>query len=268
VRPAAATRLDSLDRLLRDAGASDITVGQVAALLHGRRPTFSAVARWDPERYSVLSREWFSEAVITVSRITNTFLAPLLDSVPARKKGILEPADSLLGAMLTLAQAANQEKLRRYELKYGPTAPRLNAAEVALNYLLQFVPGLGVRADGSPTPWEAVAAYRTTELTAVTPDGGDPRVRVVSGARLGLRYYTFDAQAGTGSLLTKLRHPGSVSAGLFLMGPRDEPLDRAWGSGSRPGIFLGWGDVHVSYVFGTERRVVVGSGKLVVPYVF
>src|SRR5258708_26362743 len=136
------------------------------------------------------------------------------------------------------AQAASTEKLRRYEIKCGPSSPRLNPLETLLNYGLSRVPGLGFGPTaGGPGPLELVTSYSNSELTA---NGSWKDLRVMSAAHVGLRLYTFDS-AASGNPLTQLRHPGWLAVGGSAFSAADRPLDNPLQAGRRYGAFVDWG---------------------------
>ena len=263
--------LDSLTSLLRNAKATSLSVPQLVDIVEHNRAGLAAVARWDPQHYTLWTQPWFDSTITALRQIANT---PLANAMPARLASgrvneLLAPIDALGNAIRAAGQANNQEKLRRYEVKYGPASPRLNAVEVVLNYAGQlWIPGLRPSTDGWPSPFELVASYRTTELTATQAENEKLSVRMVAATQLGLRRYNFGEAWGVGGPLHRLLKPADASAGLFLMGPADEPLSRTWGSQTRAGAFIGWGTMHAGYVFGTHPRFVIGTGKQVLPYLF
>lgn len=272
VDPVAERKLDSIATQLRDAGAGPITVETMARVIGSRTASLRQTARWDSRAEELLTQSWFRAAMFSLPLIANGSISPAM-----RERGIprdqvnevLRPTDELSRRVGELALARNEEKLRRYEIKYGPESPRLNLAEVGLNYLAQLrLPLFQPTTDGWPSRYEMVAAYRTTELTVTKADGEDLKARVVSGGQLGIRWYHFAPDWGTGDRIHRVLRPRYASTGLFLMGPRDMPLERPWGKDTRAGAFLGWGSAYVAYVWERPRRVVVGSGKQIVPYLF
>jgi hypothetical protein len=270
--PVASGMLDSIATLFRDAGARGFAVGELADAITQRRPSAGTVARWEPERYRLLSQPWFRQAVIVLAQIGNTPLRRHLVApqfTQARANELLAPLNALGRAVRAAAMANGEEKLRRYEIKYGPDSPRLNLAEVGLNYVAQlWIPALGPTRDGWPSPYEIIAAYRATELTVTESETDKLTARLVSAGQLGIRKYHFRPGWGTGSRLAQLLRPRESSIGAFVMGPRDTPLHRVWGEGARAGAFIGWGTAHLGYVFGPHRRLVLGTGTQLIPYAF
>lgn len=272
-RPVSERRRQAVDSVLRASSAADLTLPELAAAIRGGHAGFGIVSRWRPGKVHPLAADWFAVALTDLLRIVNSpqngIAAVAEGRLPRdRLDAALAPAESLSAVVQAQAQGDLQRILAAFAAKYGPGSAALNGPEVVLNYLAQFTPMLGPQRDGRPSPWEIVAAYRTSELTASRDDQGKTKVRIVSGLRLGLRHYDLSPAAGAGNRVQRMLRPGYWSAGAFFMGPRDAPLDRAWGSESRPGLFLGWGEAHLSVVFGNDRRVVIGTGAQILPYVF
>jgi hypothetical protein len=271
VQPQAGVVLDSLTHVLDNARARGLTVSELTAVIEQQDLGFRTVARWDAEVYRVLAQDGFRQALIGLQQIAMTVLRPLLSAqLPETAvRTLFAPISALGSAILQHGREGNQERLRRYEVKYGPTAPRLNIGEVALNYAAQrWLPGFKASADGLPSPYELVTAYRTAELTATRDSGQSMRAHFVSGAQLGFRRYNFDPNWGTGGKLAQLIRPGDSSLGMYVVAPRDLPLQRVWGSGVRGGAFVGWGGVHAAYVFGKPQRIIFGNSLQILPYMF
>jgi hypothetical protein len=265
-----AADLDSLTAFFvaRD---TSITVDQVASIFTRRQATIRTVARIDRDPCAPGVNACYYGALVRLMRIANGRVQTLMRAqFPADVATLFGPANALGTRVLQMARDANTEKLRRYEIKYGPRSPRLNLAEVGLNYVAQLaVPGFRPSADKGPSPLELVASYKTTDLTAAKNDSADLTVRLVSTGQLGLRVYRFNGTCGTGNwVVANLVHPCQSSGGFFVMGPRDATLLRTWGSDSRAGVYVARGNYHAGYVFGGARRVVVGTGVQIVPFVF
>lgn len=271
VNPRAQKRLDSLATLLRDAGAGDITIDQLAKVIVSKKANFAEVARWDPKTTDLLAQSWFRSAILTLPTIANNSLdsAMTLARIPqAAVDSILAPTDALGTRVREFASARSQEKLRRFEIKYGPESARLNLAEVGLNYVGQWLPPFRPSSDGWPSRYELIAAYRAMELTATKSAGDDVKGALVSAGQVGMRWYHWRRSWASSGRLARALRPPHASVGLYALGPRDAPLERPWATGNRLGFFLGWGDMHAAYVFESPRRVLIGSGKQLIPYVF
>jgi hypothetical protein len=266
--PEVNARLDSLATAVRaEPGAGALTVEQLAAIVTGRKGGFLTVARWKPEAARYATSPAMRDALFRLARIGSSSIEPRLDDRVSREDArvLLAPLSALQSAVLRMSQGWNEDRLRRVELKYGPDAPTLNGLEVLLNYGAQWVPGLRPRADGTPSRYEIVAAYRTLDVSA-TPSLDT--ARVVASARLGLRSYFWNPDWGTGNRLRRLIKPRHMSLGLVLVGPSEKPLVRAWGPDHRRGVFAGWGDLHAAYVLESPRRILVGTSAKLVPYGF
>lgn len=277
-RDTAAQRvLDSLTALLRASGATTLTTAELRDITLGRRPRFGTIARWHQARYTAAGLASVDSAIAGVRQIANVHIVPLLPLSTADVDALLKPLDDLGSEVRNAAQLVAEDRLRRYEIKYGPDSPRLNGAEVLANYAGQLVfpctklwpfPCLGVREDGGPSPYEIVIGYRTTDLTASDDGSGGFRPRIVSTGQLGLRLYDFGEGAGEGGRLARLRRPTHRAFGLFLMPPRDAPLISPLAARNRVGGFLGWGGLHLGYVGGQRERLVFGTGMQILPYLF
>jgi hypothetical protein len=181
---------------------------------------------------------------------------------------IRAPFDSLLDAQLARSLQESAEKLRRFEIMYGPGSVRLNMLETGLNYVAQFIPGFGVDPQTGPRPFEIVAAYAPTYFTL-----SDGDARMVSAAETGIRMYMFGKRSDnpTNEMASKvagLLRPRHVAAGWAFTGPDDVALQNPWKSRSRSGPFLSWGDIKVAYMTGKDARFLVTRQLRFVPLVF
>lgn len=265
--------LDSLATMLRDAGAGPITIDALADLIVRRKASIGDVARWDPKAADLMSQPWFRSAILTLPAIANRPLDSALRvaRIPqAAADSFLAPTDSLGSRVRARAMQQSEEKLRRFEIKYGPESARLNLAEVGLNYVGQWIRPFKPDSGGWPSRYELIAAYRPMELTAAKTSGDDVRGALVSAGQVGVRWYHWRRGWGAsgGGRLARVLRPGHASTGAYVLGPRDTPLDKPWANGNRLGFFLGWGGMHAAYVFESPRRVLIGSGKQLIPYVF
>lgn len=270
VNPANAALLDAALTRLDASHAAGFSYSQLASVISSRRPSFRAIARWEPDRYDLRVEPTFFADLIMMSGVATNQLADAITQKlgEAETDRLLARIDTLHGAVLATAKAQNLEKLRRYEIKYGPNSPRLNAPEVGLNYLAQRMPGFGPTSDGWPGPLEIVATYSTTELTVVRNTNRDLRARVVSASHFGLRKYQFGKGWGNGGGFTGILKPAHIAAGATLMGPTDQVLGSPFRRGRRAGGFVSWGDILVGFVAGPERRVLLSRNLKVIPYLF
>ena len=179
--PVVAKRLDGLDLYFRNAGAMGMTLDQLTDAYTHRRADVSTVARW--YRHVPQFETAFVDSLVALNTVAHGSLQAALMATLSRPAmdSLYKPIDDFGTQVLVKARAANQEKLRRFYIKYGPDSPRLNLAEVGINYLGQlFIPGMLPSEDGLPSPFELVATYRTTDLTAAKDDSGDLTGRVVT----------------------------------------------------------------------------------------
>jgi hypothetical protein len=274
VSPAQNQALDSVSIMFRTAGVTSLTIDQLAAIVTKSRVTFGDVARWNPQAPGPWSEQWFYDALVRLRRIANaagTGIGPRL--VAAYGAGVADhfiaPMDELETKILRRAQAKNAEKLRRYEIKYGPESARLNIVEVVINYALER-PSWSPLAPGEdgPNPFELVAMYTTSEFTASRSADDKLLPHVVSGAFTGLRYYRFDIDSARRGRIKQFLSPQHLSAGAFFMGSTDHALISPFEDGHRTGGFLEWGMARAAVTVGHDWRVVVGVGKQILPYLF
>ena len=267
-----ARMLDSLALLLRARGAGGITTRQMAEVIVRRRASFADVARWNPEGDSttaLLAQPWFRDAVLMLPLIANGSLQPELSARLPRPAvdSILTPTDSLGRHVRELTSARVAERFRHFEIKYGPSAPSLNAVEVGLNYLVQGIPPFR-SSNGDPSRYEMIASYRPLELTLARQGGASAETRAVTAGQLGVRWYHWNARWGAGNVLARMLRPRHASAGLYALAPVEKPLQKPWQNGRRLGAFLGWGDFHAAYVFDRPRSILIGTSKHILPYAF
>jgi hypothetical protein len=269
--PSASLMIDSLAAYFARMDARPLTLDELSDIFGRRRERLATVARWNRDRVALFGNQAFVDSLVQLTRLANVSLQPVLRPKVSASTfdSLWRPLDSLGTLVRARARADNQEKLRRFEIKYGPASPHLNVAEVGLNYGAQLVlgPWFLPSTDGWPSPNEIVASYRTTDLTAAQSAAAHLTARVVSSAQLGLRRYSFDVGCGKGRF-ADLVHPCQSSGGLFLMGPSDAPLARIWGAGSRGGVYLARGGYHAGVVLGGEKRLVFGADHQILPYLF
>jgi hypothetical protein len=265
-------RLDSSFRAARVALGSDpdamqLRLDDIAALIARSKPSLGVVGRWNPSLIAYTSRSEFRTALLDLVRVGNTALARIDTTVAPRDSinALEAPLDQLQTLVLHKSQQVLAEKLRRYELKYGPGAPALNAAEVVLNLGTQWLPTFGPNSDGWVGPNEFILAYRAMQgATSVRGDSAS----LLSSGQFGVRHYFWDKGARTENDFLRFVKPGNASGGLMITSSSDKALVRPWGRGNRLGAFLGYGDIHAAYVWDKPRRLLIGSGKQFIPYAF
>lgn len=264
--------LDSLTALLRATRAADLTIDDFIAGTKSAPHSVLEIFRWDRDKVARSSQPALQSAFVRLQQIT----LPRPDGLGPRIFSALgapgyrtyaSAMDSLQTRAILVVQGASTEKLRRYEMKYGPASPRLNPIETVVNYGLERIPGLGFAPgpDG-PSPLEFVATYSNSE---VTPTGTFKNVdlRVLSGVHVGLRIYAFDTTASR-SPLSQLLHPGSVALGASAFAPSDVPLQSPLRAGRRWGAFLDWGHLRAAAALGHDWRAMIGTGAQLIPHLF
>ena len=269
--PPVSKTLDSLGRVLSDEHATGLSLDQVADLFTRRSPKIGTVARWNRDPCAPTATACFYGELVDLLRIAHGSLEQALHERLSKDSlnVLYAPVDQLGTVVLQRAGADNQEKLRRYGVKYGANSPQLNVAEVGLNYLAQLaVPGFLPSADGWPSPFEIVADYRPWDLTAAQSASAHLTARAVATTLAGLRVYNFGASCGGGGVLADLLHPCESSGGAFLLAPQDQPLSRTWGPDMRLGAYFSRGKYHVGFVFGPNPRIALGIGTQLLPYIF
>ncbi len=227
--------------------------------------TLAHLARWrQPEFAETAHVSGLQVSLGIVRDIVNNDVAPLLDETTsaAYTDSVLAPFDQLHVVLLEQSLAESLERIRRYEVKFGPRSARLNLIEVGLNYGFQWFPGFGPNDAGDPGPLEVIAAYSSYYLTT---DEDDPTV--VSSAEAGLRFYFFGESWG-GDGWAGYFKPNHASAGLLVANRSDGALQSPFADEPRFGAFLGWGGLKVGYLLGDESRIIVSREVQFVPWLF
>lgn len=271
-------RITVLESYMRSQDAMGIGLDSLGLLYSGLSSDFSTVLRWNRDAFSrdsVATRAvlpaGFKDSLVQLNIVAHGTLQRELEArIGADSLNVLyRPVDQFLQNVLRHGVARNGETLRRFAVKYGPDSPHLNLLEAGLNYAGQLLlPGVFLGSNGGPSPWEMVAAYRTTDLTVSSTAMEASKARVVTSAQLGMRWYNFAVGCGEGSQLHQLLHPCHAAGGVFLMGPADTPLAQLWHDGQRGGAYGAWGNYHLGFVLAREKRVVFGLDTQILPYVF
>lgn len=250
---------------LERSGAITLTVDQVAGAI--KPPTPAAVARRRQSRFDFGARPEIAIALDSLRRIANGELFDLLQRTMARAEvmRLWRPLGELHRALLDVSLATSMEKLRRYEIKFGPGSAQLNLVEVLLNYGVVAIrlPGFGPNDDGWPGSLELVAAYNAAYFTSARR-----RPTLLSAGEIGVRHYMFAPRWGSGGSLRRLLRPSHVAAGAAVLGERERALIWPLEGRSRIGPFLAWGEIKIGYLGGRERRLLVSRHVQLVPWVF
>jgi hypothetical protein len=266
--------LDSVSVMFRTAGVARLSIDALAVIVTKTHASFADVARWNPESPAPWTEPWFYDALVRLRRIGNaagTGIGPRLVAAYGSSVAdhFIAPMDELETKILRLAQAKNTEKLRRFEMKYGPQSARLNIVEVLVNYVAErpswspFAPG-----EDGPSPLEIIGVYSASELTGSKSTGGTFHPHLVSGAHTGFRYYRFGEKRVGGNRLQNFVAPKYVGAGAFFMGASDHSLISPFETRMRSGGFFDWGSARIGVALGHDWRAVIGVGKQILPYLF
>lgn len=272
--PAQNRALDSVSAILRGADATTLSIDALANFITKTHPSFSDVARWSPQAKSAWAEPWFYDALVRLRRLANAAgsgIGPQLVSKfgAGVADHFIAPMDELETKVLQNAQRLNAEKLRRYEVKFGPESARLNIAEVIINYLVERPSWSPLAPDeNGPSPLELVTSYSTSGLTASHSLDDKLRAHLVAGAHAGFRWYRFNEKLVAGNALQNVISPRYFGAGAFFMGSQDRTLISPFETGHRTGAFLDWGAARAGFTVGKDWRVVLGIGKQILPYLF
>jgi len=274
VNPAQNRALDSVSAMLRAADATGLSIDALASFITKTHPSFSDVARWSPQAKAAWAEPWFYDALVRLRRIANAAGSGIGPQLVAKfgaavADRFIAPMDELETKVLQNAQAVNAEKLRRYEIKFGPESARLNIAEVIVNYLVERPSWSPLAPDeNGPSPLELVTSYSTSGLTASHSLDNKVRAHLVAGAHAGFRFYRFNDKLVAGNALQNFISPRYFGAGAFFMGSQDRTLISPLETGHRTGGFLDWGAARAGFTLGKDWRIVLGVGKQILPYLF
>jgi hypothetical protein len=257
-------QLDALGRTSLDTLRIDAVARASMASRDAGRASLWRVARWNSREAIAVLTPTEGAALDSLARITLQFLPDLLERRVSADStdALLAPISAFNRARLTESLAQSLEKLRRYERKFGPQSPKLNAAEVALNFVAQSVPPFRPSADGWPSAFEVVASYVPTYLTE-----RDGRVQAWTVLEAGLRRYSFGDGWGEDGWAGVLR-PGHVSAGVAIVNGGAGAMGEPWRGDNRLGAFLAWGSAKIAVVGGEGPRVLITRQVQVIPFVF
>jgi hypothetical protein len=256
--------LDSVTLVAGHAGLRDVSVCLLVDV-SGCVPSLADVAR-ERRTENRPPGELFVDLANAVRQIHVGLRRDLRDlNVPAaRIDSTLTPTRQLEDLTQALAFERAQQRLNRYDIKYGPGAPPLNGVEVVVNYLLQGVPGFGPGEDG-PGPLEFVASYSTTGAT--NTNAQLKGVRLISSSRFGVRVYDFGHTRSGKSILGALV-PTDYSIGWSAIAGANAPLQSPLAKSLRGGVFVGLGALYGAYTRVGGNQVVVGLSQQLLPFTF
>ena len=262
-------QLESNLAIIEASGIDPLSVKEVAAGLH--RPGLMALSRQNSLEY-LLGPPTGDEhvrlqaAVDRIRQIANEHIyESLVEAVGDEAANeLFLPLTEYHRAILSESLEHDLKKMRRFEKKFGPRAPKLNAVEVVVNLVAQRLPGFYPTEEEGPGPLEIVASYEPAFLTLV-----DEELELISTVEFGIRYYLLGDGWGEDYGLTGMLKPGYFSLGVLvaseedgtLLWPLDDPNPRVGG-------FVSWGAVKLGYLGGDEARFVVSREFEAIPWLF
>ncbi|MEZ4651900.1 MAG: hypothetical protein R3E97_24495, partial [Candidatus Eisenbacteria bacterium] len=250
-RPALSDTLAVYLGRLDSGGVSELTLGQLAGEVKG--VDWRSRLRWRQDDYRApfalrtepAALEDVVRKVLQVVNLPGGLDDHLVDTLgPERAEELLDPVVRYHEEFLHLSLAESLEKLRRYQIKYGPGSTRLNVAETFLSYGSQWLPGFGPDENGRPGPFEWVLGYNSTLITI---ENDEPTL--ASAAQVGLRRYIW-SERWPG--LTNLIRPRSIAVGALVAGEKNGPFIWPGRGESRYGGFLVWGPIQLAYLGGDD----------------
>ncbi len=254
--------------IIEASGIDPLSVEEAAANLH--RPGLMTLSRQHRAQYAFgsLAAHDVSRLRVAIDRvrqIANDYIYESLSTAvgDAAADEIFQPLTDYHRAILSESLGHNLEKMRRFEKKFGPRAPRLNALEVGVNFLLQRVPGFYPTDEKGPGPLEVVASYDAAYLTVV-----DEEPELISTAGFGIRYYLLGDGWGEEDGFTGFLKPGYFSLGVLVAPEEDGVLVWPWQGEERLGGFFTWGELKLAYVGGDEDRFMVSREFQTIPWLF
>ena len=199
-------------------------------------------------------------------------LAALGNDTAARTR-LTSPLTQIHLVQLDSGMARNEEKLRRYKIKYGPASARLNLLETVVNYgLLQGVPGFR-STEAGPGPLELITSYSTAYFMLYRPGAGkfpeEPMLASVFEG--GLRWYFFAKGWGGEGLAGRFLKPAYCTAGLAVAGGRSGFFKWPFEAESRLGAFASWGDIKLAVIGVNDwdkSEILLSRQFQFIPYLF
>ncbi|MCH7680787.1 hypothetical protein IID10_15725 [candidate division KSB1 bacterium] len=232
-----------------------VTIENIAKSLN---PGFSAALRLTQKDFDV-DNLFFDNTTALYSAIQGVktiFIGDLLPELEKLEKSeedidtLIAPIEDVMNQQLKASLERRLNNLRNYEIKFGPNSAKLNFAEAVVNhFLLRNVPGFGIDNNFSPEPLEIILAYSTAYVTSTDNINDDNKLKLLSGAEIGLRCYIFRKGWGEGNILK----PNFVSGGVLISrensGFLSNPFNKDNGD-LRLGMFLSWGvSIKAAYIF-------------------
>jgi len=202
-----------------------------------------------------------------IKAVSNGQLGQLLDEAvgPDKTDRLLQPVNDLQVQQTRASLEQSMERLRHFEIKYGPNSARLNLLEAAVNhFLLRGIPAFGVDENGTPGPLELIMAYNAAYLNYNKNANSSNDFLLLAAAELGLRHYFFFRNWGKGNYLK----PAYFSIGALVAAEKSGFLRNPFEGDAQWGAFLSWGDFKLAYTFGDDNRLLLSKQFQVLPFLF
>jgi hypothetical protein len=189
----------------------------------------------------------------------------LRDSFPELSARVIRISETAHSLVVVQARDGALDRLANYERKLGPTSPKLNFAEVLLNYSAQrWIPGFRPSPLGGPSPLEIVASYAPGYITF--PNNNATPIPV-SAAEFGIRWYLFGSAFGKPGL-EGLLLPSYWSAGVLTASDGNGAFVWPWKGRDRSGAYLSWGSIKVGYIHRASGSWLVSKQFQAIPFLF
>jgi hypothetical protein len=244
---------------------------------------FKTVTRMEPSSFVYTGEIWtgsgvpFANARDTLMEFANhpeiqaKFLVALQSDTAMNR--LIRPLTEIHQIQLGAGIARNEEKIRRYQIKYGPSSARLNVLETVLNYwALQAVPGIRSTSEG-PGHFEVIAAYNTAYLILYQTGLGDfPSTPALTSVfEGGLRYYVFKPGWGQAGIVDRILKPAYLTFGGLFGDRSDGFLRLPVHQGNRWGLFGSWGDLKFAFLGLNDMdhsKLLISRQFQFIPYLF
>ena len=234
-------------------------------LTAGTPASMSEVARLHTREYAEGARRITLAMSNFRALVSQPNVAPVLATSlsPQRHSAWITMSEAWAWTESDVSISGALSRLSRYERKLGPTSPRLNGAEVVVNYLAQLaLPGFKPNALRGPGSWEFIASYAPAYVTRI-----DEKFTPIAGAEFGLRRYMYGEGFGKSGLRGIFR-PSYWSVGALTTSHLNGALIYPWRGRERTGGFISWGSIKVGYVKRGEGEWMVSKQFQAIPFVF
>jgi len=237
---------------------------------------FRSISKNEAHQFTPLSKEiWellmpeLQTIIFIANEVTDSLIAKTDYDTYLR---ILSPiVIDYQGSILRQNLENYSESLRRYEIVYGSSAPKLNFLETSIYLgILQHVSGFGPTEDGGPGSLELILSYSTAYVSIYDTDTEDiiPLNPVRSMFEIGLRKYLFREGWGSKEWKTKFLKPSYAALGLVVSGQQKGALTWPLSGKEKYGVFGAWGGIKLAYIFGDNGSFLLSKQLMTIPYLF